>query len=153
MAIYLAQHGKSYSKEEDPERNLTHEGIAEVGYISEVIKDKGIFVSCIKHSGKKRAKQTAEIFKSILNPERGIEEIDGICPNDPVKPFAEKLKFEQFVMFVGHLPFLEKLISQLINGNPEKPVLKMQNGGVVCLDFDEDNDCWFIKWTSYPHIS
>jgi phosphohistidine phosphatase len=152
MAIYLVQHGKSYSKEEDPERNLTHEGIAEVGYISEVLKDKGVFVSCIKHSGKKRAKQTAEIFNSILTPERGIEEIEGINPNDDVDALEKNLKYEEFVMFVGHLPFLERLISHLISGDVDKPILKLQNGGVVCLERDEEKDCWFIKWTTYPHI-
>ncbi len=152
MSIYLAQHGKSFSKEEDPKRSLTHEGIAESGYISEVLKDKGVFISCIKHSHKMRAKQTAEILASMIKPEKGMMEIDGIAPDDDVRAFARSLKHEQFAMFVGHLPFMEKLVSYLINGSEEKAVLEFQNSGVVCLDFNEENDSWFIKWTLYPSI-
>jgi len=47
MSLYLVQHGKSYSKEIDPERKLTDEGKADVERIAAVAKEYGIVVQCI----------------------------------------------------------------------------------------------------------
>jgi phosphohistidine phosphatase len=55
-------------------------------------------------------------------------------------------------MLVGHLPFMERLTSYLITGSIDKPVLKFQNGGIVCLDKDVDSGFWIIRWTLMPKI-
>ena len=34
----------------------------------------------------------------------------------------------------------------------EKPVLKFQNGGIVCLDEGPEGKGWVIKWTLMPEI-
>ena len=62
MALYLVQHGKSLPKDVDPDQGLADEGIAETKRIAEVARGYQVNVSLIKHSGKKRARQTAEIF-------------------------------------------------------------------------------------------
>jgi phosphohistidine phosphatase len=54
-------------------------------------------------------------------------------------------------MVVGHLPFMEKLVSYLSAGLVDKRVYKFQNSGIVCLD--RENNDWFIKWTLNPDIS
>jgi phosphohistidine phosphatase len=54
------------------------------------------------------------------------------------------------IMLVGHLPFMERLTSFLITGSIDKPVLKFQNGCIVCMDRDPDNQYWFIKWALMP---
>lgn len=157
MALYLVQHGRSLSKEQDPERRLSPEGIEEVKSIAETAKKHGVQVSSIKHSGKKRALQTAEIFAAALNPPQGIEEINGLQPQDDVAPIAEQLKNApgavDNVMLVGHLPFMEKLVSFLIMGTADKPVVKFQNGGIVCLDLHPDTRGWIIKWTLFLDVS
>ncbi len=66
MALYLVQHGKSLSKEEDPEQGLSAEGSADVTRIAEVAKGYHVRPNRILHSGKKRARQTAEIFAKSL---------------------------------------------------------------------------------------
>jgi len=109
-------------------------------------------VSAIKHSGKKRAQQTADIFTSSLNPENGVEQRNGLNPLDDVVPLARTLNVRDNVMLVGHLPFMERLTSYLITGNPDRPVLKFQNGGIVCLDQDPNAQVWVIKWTLMPRI-
>ena len=69
VALYLVQHGKSLPKEEDPERGLSPEGLTEVEGIADAAKTNGIRVARIDHSGKKRARQTADLFASALqNP-------------------------------------------------------------------------------------
>ena len=151
MAIFLVQHGLALSKEEDPERSLSKEGIKDVERIAEVAKGYSIPVKSIRHSGKKRAQQTAEIFAKALKVQ-DLEGIGGMDPKDDVEPFGATLNNESNTMFVGHMPFMSKLTSHLIAGNTEKEVFKFQNAGVVCLDTDNDNH-WMIKWTLMPNIS
>ena len=69
---------------------------------------------------------------------------------DDVKAFARTLDPQSNIMVVGHLPFMEKLVSYLTAGNENLRVYKFQNSGIVCLD-REGND-WFIKWILNPHI-
>jgi len=152
MTLYLVQHGKSLPKEADPERGLSAEGIAEVRRIAEVAAGYGCKVGRIAHSGKKRARQTAEIFSSCLKPEKGVEAMAGIDPLDEVAAISGKFSAEDHLMLVGHLPFMERLTSYLIIGATDPPLFKFQNGGIVCLDRPPDTGRWVIKWALMPHI-
>jgi phosphohistidine phosphatase len=152
MALYLVQHGKSLPKDIDPDQGLSHEGVAETERIAKVAKDYGVNVKSIKHSGKTRARRTAEIFSSALKPGADVQEVSGIKPLDDVAAFTETINAEDDVMLVGHLPFMERMTSFLITGAIEKPVFKFQNSGLVCLDKDPDIQSWVIKWTLMPNI-
>jgi phosphohistidine phosphatase len=150
MALYLVQHGKSLPKEEDPERGLSQEGISEVEQVAANAARQKIPVFHIVQSGKKRALQTAEIFAETLKPVQGVLEIDGLAPLGDVSLFAAAVNPADNLMAVGHLPFMERLVSYLITGSMDKPVIKFQNGGIVCLDIDPDTGYWVIKWTLFP---
>jgi phosphohistidine phosphatase len=152
MALYLVQHGKSLSKEDDPEQGLSPEGISDVSRIATVAKGYGITPTAIRHSGKKRARQTAEIFGSALLPGKEVVQTAGLNPLDDVSMVATQLKAGDNLMLVGHLPFMERLTSFLITGSVEKLIFKFQNGGIVCLDKNPDSPWWFIKWTLMPRI-
>jgi phosphohistidine phosphatase len=104
------------------------------------------------HSGKTRARQTAEIFDAALNPPVGIHDGGGLNPLDDVIVFADTIDNTKDVMLVGHLPFMERLTAYLITGSSEKAVFKFQNSGIVCLDKDPTTESWVIKWTLMPHI-
>ena len=152
MALFLVQHGYSLPKDKDPKKGLSPEGIAETKRIAEVAKAYNVLVSGITHSGKTRARQTAEIFESILKPEQGIRESSGLNPLDDVTAFAHKIDSKANRMLVGHLPFMERMTSYLITGSTEKPVFKFQNSGIVCLDKYPTTPFWVIKWTLMPNI-
>lgn len=152
MALFLVQHGESLSKDVDPERGLSEEGVADVRQIADVAKTYGVRVSSVRHSGKKRARQTAELFAARLEVGGKIEEITGINPLDDVVSFAGTLNSNDDLMLVGHLPFMEKLTSYLTSRSTENTVFKFQNGGIVCLDKEPGVDTWMIKWTLSPHI-
>jgi phosphohistidine phosphatase len=151
VALFLVQHGKSLPKEEDPEQGLSPEGMSEVERIAGVAKGYGVHVARIRHSGKKRARQTAEIFASVLGPGIPIEETDGLGPLDDVTAAAARLRPEEDLMLAGHLPFMERLTGFLTTGSPGRLVFKFQNGGIVCLD-QASGGAWFIKWTLMPKI-
>jgi len=153
MALFLVQHGKSLSKVVDPERGLSEDGIREVKIIADVAGGYGVKPACIKHSGKKRALQTAEILAESLDPPKGILEMSGINPMDDAVTVAEETISQNNVMLVGHLPFMEKMTSYLVAGIENTTVFKFQNGGIVCLDQDENSGGWFIRWALMPNIS
>lgn len=152
MALFLVQHGKSLPKDKDPQKGLSQEGIGETERIAQVAKGYAVPVSKIIHSGKTRARQTAEIFETALKPSGGIHERSGLSPLDDVTVFADTIDSTEDVMLVGHLPFMERLTAYLITGSSEKPVFKFQNSGIVCLDIDPAIGSWVIKWTLMPHI-
>ena len=151
MALYLVQHGLSLPKDVDPNQGLSEEGISEVKRIAGVAKTYHVPVSRIQHSGKTRARQTAEIFASTLTGTK-IEERTGINPIDDVAVIGDTLNTKDNLMMVGHLPFMERLTAYLITGSPELLVFKFQNGGVLCLDQDPNTTPWFIIWSLMPKI-
>ncbi|MFO7760553.1 MAG: phosphohistidine phosphatase SixA [Thermodesulfobacteriota bacterium] len=152
MALYLVQHGKALSKEIDPEKGLSDEGKVEVRHIAEVACRYCVRPAKIRHSGKKRAHQTADIFASVLEPSGGVQKMAGINALDNPMALAPDLQSGDNIMLVSHLPFLEKLTSGLTAGLPEIRVFKFQNGGIVCLDREEDDSSWFIRWSLMPKI-
>jgi phosphohistidine phosphatase len=152
MTLYLVQHGRSLPRDIDPEQGLSEEGVADTERIAAVAKGYDVAVARIGHSGKKRARQTADIFASALRPAGGIGETAGLKPLDDAAAMEEKICSENGVMLVGHLPFMERLTSHLITGAAEKPVFKFQNSGIVCLERDDATGFWAITWTLMPAI-
>ena len=152
MAFYIVQHGLSLTKDLDPEKGLSPQGIQEVNRIAQVARQYGVTVGCILHSGKKRARQTADLLAEVFKPAQGLQDIAGIKPMDDVESFAAGVDFSANVMVVGHLPFLERLISYLIIGRLSPTIFKLQNGGIVCLDRIENADTPVIKWALMPTV-
>ena len=152
MALYLVQHGRSRPKDVDPDQGLSDEGAAETKRIADVAREYNVSVSLIKQSGKKRARQTAEIFSSTLNPAGGVEEAGGLKPLDDVAAFAGTVDAAADTMLVGHLPFMERMTSYLVTGSADAPIFKFQNSGIVCLEKDPDSGSWVIVWTLMPKI-
>lgn len=152
MALFLVQHGKSLPKEEDPDRGLSKVGMEETRTVAELAADRNIQVARIVHSGKKRALQTAEIFMQILEPVGGVAKGPGLAPLDDVTSFAANISLDDNVMVVGHLPFMERLVSHLITGSPESSVIKFQNSGIVCLDSEDGGQTFFVRWTLFPRV-
>jgi len=153
MALFLVQHGESLPKEEDPNQGLSKQGIKETEAVAAIASEQNIQVSRIIHSGKKRALETAEIFLKVLEPEDGIMKGHGLAPLDDVAAFAATIDIGENVMIVGHLPFMERLVSHLVVGSPEKVVVKFQNSGIVCLDTEGDDKSFFVRWAIFPRLA
>jgi phosphohistidine phosphatase len=109
-------------------------------------------VGRIFHSGKKRAWETAELFRVCLIGGQNFDERDGIAPLDPVVGVAEEIQnLSMDTMFVGHLPFMGKLVAHLIAGNEDIGVVSFTPGTVVCLERD-GNDIWSVAWMVRPEL-
>ncbi|MBM9605344.1 phosphohistidine phosphatase SixA [Desulfopila inferna] len=156
MALFLVQHGRSASKDVDPEKGLTSKGIEETELITEVARGYEVNVRKIIHSGKKRAAQTADLFRDIVQDSIPVEQVSGIAPLDDVRDYAKHIDPAENCMVVGHMPFLERLLSFLTTGSPDIKVYHFQNSGIVCLDAEKGEDGglnWYIKWTLNPTLS
>jgi len=111
----------------------------------------GIKVIEIRHSGKRRAEQTATIFGHRLAPLKGVITVTGLSPNDDVTLVAASLQGElESIMLVGHLPHLSRLVGMLLTGNPDNVVVRFHNAGIVCLSQQEEN--WAIDWMMQPEL-
>ena len=153
MRLYLVQHGEARSEAEDPERPLTARGEDEVRRTSEGAKRLDIRPSKILHSGKLRARQTAEILaRGVNRPLSSVQVSPGLNPNDDVRPWAERIQKEiDDLMLVGHLPFLDKLASTLLCGNENAKLVLFRYGAIVCLEQKEDKG-WAVRWVLTPEM-
>ena len=111
----------------------------------------GLKVSGILHSGKTRARQTAEVLAAALHPAEGIKTAPGLNPLDDVAPWCS-LNPGAGLMLVGHLPFMERLAALMVAGSQEKPVIRFQNAGIVCLDRDASSVNWVVRWALVPKL-
>ena len=148
MAIFFVQHGVAVPEEADPNRPLSADGRREVEAIAAHLRKVGVSVHKVCHSGKTRAKETAQILAGQIGDGK-IHEVPGMNPNDPVVAFAAGLK-EDNTMFVGHLPHLGKLVSYLVAGNEAAGVVKFVNGGVVCVE--KDSAGYHVEWYLKPSL-
>lgn len=151
MKLYLVQHGEALTKDVDAIRPLSNVGHAEVGLMAEFLAGH-MKVSRVLHSGKERARQSAEIFTAIIAGEFPVEAISGINPNDPVEDFAAQLAgWNEDVLVVGHLPFMVKLVSLLVSGSADADIVAYTPGSIVCL---ESADCknWQVQWMVRPEL-
>ena len=153
MNIYLMQHGKPVPKEKNPDKPLSDCGRDDVRKIAAFLKKAGIQVETVFHSGKTRARQTAEIISFKINPGKESQKKEGLSPLDDVKAIAEEIKHGQKdFMIVGHLPHLGKLVSFLTTGSDSRQVMSFQQGGVVCLRTNDEELNWAIAWMLVPEI-
>jgi len=151
MYLFLVQHGQARSEVEDPERSLSVAGAEDAEKVARWLGSSDVEIDEIRHSGKRRAEQTASIFGKFLLPRRGIRAVSGLKPMDDVRPVAGALhEYDGSLMLVGHLPFMSRLAGFLIAGNPEAEVIRFRNAGVVCLRMQEGR--WGVEWVVVPSL-
>lgn len=152
MKLYLVQHGEAVNKDVDPDRPLTESGITDVTRVGLAMAQAGIRVERIVHSGKTRARQTAEIIAGNIATGVDIEVSDKIDPlDDPAAVDWQVASNGKDTMLVGHLPFMAKLAAWLVCGDAAQALVAYQPGSVVCLESGEDKN-WQIGWMLRPEL-
>lgn len=155
MRLYLCQHGKATSKDEDPDRPLTDEGRGEVGRVARRLASAEVRLDGIWHSGKLRAKQTADILAEHLSPAGGLEARDDLSPmDDPTSArSAAEGSGADAVLLSGHLPHLSRLCSLMLTGDADREPVAFRNAGVVCLAWDGNEEGWKLEWALVPELA
>ena len=151
MRLYLVQHGEAVPESEDPARPLSPHGHADVTRLAAFLAARGPRAERVCHSGKLRARQTAEILAGALAPGALLEEIPGIAPMDPVEDFAATLAaWDGDSLVVGHLPFMAHCVAFLTAGDAAAGIVAYEPGTLVCLE--RDAGAWSIAWMLRPSL-
>jgi phosphohistidine phosphatase len=151
MTLYLVRHGEAVDEREDPMRPLNPRGRDEVAATARVAGVLGLDVARIVHSGKLRARQTAEIWAAALERKK-IEEYAELEPMaDPEHAVAYVNEAHESLMLVGHLPHLSRVLSALVIGDPDKELIAYPTGGVAALARQDGS--WRIKWLLTPRLA
>lgn len=149
MRLYLVQHGDSLPKETDPDRPLSAKGLSDIQRLAAFLGGR-MQVSRIWHSGKTRARQTAELLAAALVPGRPVAARAGIDPLDPVDAFASQVRmWDEDALVAGHQPFLGRLVARLLRGVDEPELVLFEPGTAVCLERSADGR-WIMCWLLYP---
>jgi phosphohistidine phosphatase len=149
--LLLVQHGQAKTEAEDPARSLNEVGVDSAEKMAKWLYISGVEVTEIRHSGKRRAEQTASIFAKYLSPRQGVTATSGLNPMDDVRRMAGELREHSgSLMLVGHLPFMSRLTALLVAGDPEREVVRFQNAGVVYLREYEGQ--WSVEWIVVPRL-
>ena len=153
MKLYLVRHGQAVESSVHPERPLSEAGIVGVRQVAENLKSaklKGsVRTPTIYHSGKVRARQTAEIVAAIIFPEAQPTEHRGLNPNDPPDAWLPEIAaFNDDLALVGHLPFMGVLAGLLLTGQ-SPPGMDFPVACVACFERHEGE--WSLSWRTTPN--
>ncbi len=151
MQLYLVQHGEALSKDIDPDRALSEAGRKDVQRLASFLPGK-VRVARVLHSGKMRARQTAEILAAAVAPDLKVEQFGGLGPNDPIESFVQHIEgWSEDLLVVGHLPFMAKLVARLAAGSEERSIVTYRPGSIVCLETGEGPG-WQVQWMIRPEL-
>lgn len=153
MKLYLMRHATAESKSDGPERALSDVGLIEAAKIADFVgRGNKVKVKVILQSGKLRARQTADIVASRLNPAPRVMEGNGLDPNaDPEVWIDRAITMEENVLLVGHLPHLSRLTSCLLNQDESKETVDFPAATLVCLSRHEEGK-FLLDWKVVPEL-
>ncbi len=153
MRLYLVRHGKAEQLGGEWERPLTARGQRDVIRMAAYLDKVDCRVTRIVHSGRMRARQTAELLSGAIGPQGRVEEMrDGLQPDDGTDLLARAAAgWNDDVMAVGHQPFMGRMAAELLCGNPEVPLLVVKTGTVICLERIDDG-VWSLRWMIAPSM-
>ncbi|MCH9626309.1 MAG: hypothetical protein S4CHLAM123_15050 [Chlamydiales bacterium] len=151
MKLYLVRHGECISSAVDPEQPLSEIGLKETKALAELLKPYHLEIDEIMHSVKLRAQQTAQILGETLAPDLTLIQREGLKPMDAIEPLLEDIRyFDRNVMLVGHLPFMERLLTQLLFHEEKLSPIDFCGSCIVCLEGKGQN--YQIKWVVSPQL-
>jgi phosphohistidine phosphatase len=152
MILILVRHGKALSDVLNPKRPLSDRGISDTRRIATFLKNSGIHLDQVFYSTKLRARQTAEILYKTVCPRAQFQEIPGLEPDDPAEPIVRTIDtWLKNTMVVGHLPFLDNLLSHLL-GDPTRACPVQFLTGTAVIFEREDRGQWQINVVVNPTI-
>jgi len=152
VKLYLMQHGEARAEAEDPDRPLTERGRDEVERVARVASRLELGIGEIRHSGKLRARQTADIMAAQLRPGTRVVAARGLSPkDDPGRTADEMAGALEPLLLVGHLPHLGCLTARLLTGQDEPAVLSFRMAALVALRRDPEG--WRLAWVLTPEMA
>jgi len=136
MTLYIVRHGSA--EESNPKgdkfRRLLPRGVETVENMAEFLKEIPR-PSLLLSSPFERARETAELFKKVLNFPEDIVLADFLFPeSEPEEAIEELQKLgNQDIMLFGHNPMLSDLVACLVGDG--KLNISLKKSAVACIQF------------------
>lgn len=138
MKVVLVRHCKAFEADQDPNRNLTKEGIEEANILAKALQKINWQFSFILSSPVNRALQTANILQTTL--QCNLVPKKELSPNLAVENYEELLKsysISQNLVLVLHMPDIAR-ITALILKIPEQNLF-FSTGSAIGINIQKTN--------------
>ena len=104
---------------------------------------RGAKPDVVWHSGKLRAKQTAELCWAACAPFATFEATRDTQPDDPASWMRDRLRYEpREVLIAGHFTHLPRLLAALLGGDHAA----FPQHGAVTLETNDEGATWQELW-------
>ncbi len=148
MAADLVHPGEALPSDIDAMRPLSPAGVAATARVAAAAAGRGVKPDVIWHSGKARARQTAEMYWRACNPLAAFAAARGLQPEDPPAWMRDQLAGDaRSIMLVGHMPHLPALLLALAGEGPDTQYGFPLHG---CVALEADGDYWKELWRLGP---
>jgi phosphohistidine phosphatase len=145
MRVILVHHGDAVGPEVDTQRPLSAVGMRQAESLARQAAEAKYFPAAIWHSGKLRARQTAEPFLK-LNPFAEFKMVRGLLPEDWPDAMAETLRHEnRDLVLAGHMPniaALALLLDERVGHLHLHSACGFERGGI--------DQRWVFQWRALP---
>ena len=148
MQLFLVHHGDAVGPEIDPRRPLSDRGRSDVARLAQEAASRGVKPALVWHSGKLRARQTAEAFWKACNALAEFSATRDLQPDDPPEWIRDRLRGEsRDILIAGHFPYMPRLLSLLISAAPGTHSFPPH--GLVALATEAEHG-WKEMWRIEP---
>lgn len=139
MRLYLMQHGKALSRDENPEEPLSAAGIDQIKTSARAIRHLGLGFDLLICSTKRRSHQTAALVAEAVNyPYSDIVETEKVSAKvlpEETLDYLRNFEERESVFISGHLPSLARMASALLGGSAK---VKFEHGGLCLIEVSEE---------------
>jgi len=143
VTLFLVHHADAVGPQIDSSRPLSVLGERQAANAAAHAEAHGAKPAAIWHSGKLRAKQTAQAFWRACNPLAEFKAVPDLQPDDPPSRVRDRLRGEsRDILIAGHFPFMPRLLSLLLGDGP----VSFPQHGVVALESQDHGDTWKELW-------
>jgi phosphohistidine phosphatase len=144
MHLFLVHHGQAVGPEVDTRQPLSPVGRASVDRVAALAAARGARPMIVWHSGKLRARQTAESFWKACNALAELSATKDLQPDDPAQRMRDRVRGEtRDLMLTGHFPHLPRLLELLVGSAGAAP---FPANGVVALVTKDEGTTWRELW-------
>ena len=142
MKVFLVHHADAVGPEVDSRRPLSPLGERQAAQAAAEAAARGARPTVVWHSGKLRARQTAQEFWRACNALAEFKASADLQPDDPPSRIRDRLRGEtRDILLAGHFLHLPRLLTLML-GTPAA----FPHHGVVALESDDQGETWQELW-------
>jgi phosphohistidine phosphatase len=146
LKLFLVHHADAVAHEVDTRRPLSALGEAQAARLADAASARGVRPAAIWHSGKLRARQTAQALWRACNALAEFAAVPNLQPADAPFHLRDRLVAQdRDILIAGHFPHLQRLLSLLVDGQ-EDTIVNFPSHGMVALETDDGGRTWREIW-------